>query len=106
MNAWIVVLIAGFGCYLLRMSMVIAGNRIRLPARLEDSAAMVAPAAFAALAVTSVAGSVVAATGPQALVPIAAAALAVVAVIRTGSRYAAVFTGMPALWILTALTST
>lgn len=105
MNVWIVVLMAGFGCFLLRMSMVGAGDRIRLPARLDDSAALVAPSAFAALAVISVAGSVAAATGPLAWVPIVAVGLAFVAVIWTGSRYAAVLVGMPALWILTALTS-
>ena len=106
MNVWTVVLAAGFGSYLFRISMVSAPGWIRLPTRLEDSAALVAPAAFAALAATSLAGSALGAGIPQAFVPLAAAAVAVVAVIRTGSTYAAVLTGMPTLWILTALTST
>ena len=105
MNAWTVVLAAGFGSYLFRMSMIAAPGWIRLPARLDDSAAMVAPSAFAALAVTSIASSVLDAGVPQALIPLAAAAVAVLAVIRTGSTYAAVLAGMPTLWILTALTS-
>ncbi|GEM_PF-1463741 len=105
MNAWTVVLAAGFGSYLFRMSMIGAPGWIHLPARLDDSAALVAPSAFAALAATSIAGSVLGAGVPQAFVPLAAAAVAVVAVIRTGSTYAAVLAGMPTLWILTALTT-
>jgi branched-subunit amino acid transport protein len=105
MNAWTVVLAVGLGSYLLRMSMVGAANRIRLPASLEDSASSVAPAAFAALAVTSIGGTVLDGTVPQALAPIAAVTVAALAVTRTGSSYAAVLAGMPTLWVLTLLTS-
>ncbi len=105
MNAWMVVLVAGLGSYLLRMSMIGVADRIRLPARLDDSTALVAPAAFTALAVTSIAGTMIGAGMPQALAPLAAAAVAVLAVMRTGSGYAAVLAGMPTLWALTALTS-
>ncbi len=105
MNAFIVVLVAGLGCYALRMSMIGAANRIRLPARVDDSAALVAPAAFAAIAVTSIAGAALGSALPQALAPLAAALVAVLAVMRTGSSYAAVLAGMPTLWILTALMS-
>jgi len=105
MNAWTVVLAAGFGSYLLRMSMIGAADRIRLPSRLDDSAVLVAPTAFAALAVTSIAGSMLGAGVPQAFAPLAAATVAVLAVLRTGSTYAAVLAGMPTLWILTLLTS-
>ena len=105
MNAWTVIVAAGFGSYLLRLSMIGAADRIRLPARLDDSAALVAPSAFAALAVTGVAGAVLGAGLPAGIAPLAAAAVAVLAVMRTGSAYAAVLTGMPTLWILTALTS-
>jgi branched-subunit amino acid transport protein len=104
MNAWIVILAAGFGSYLFRLSMIGAADRIRLPARLDDSAGLVAPSAFAALAVTSIAGSVLGAGVPQAFAPLAAAAVAVLAVMRTGSSYTAALAGMPTLWILTALT--
>jgi len=85
--------------------MIGAADRIRLPPRLDDSAALVAPAAFAALAVTSIAGSVLGSSMPQALAPLAAAVVAVLAVMRTGSSYAAVLAGMPTLWILTLHTS-
>ena len=105
MNAWTVVLMAGFGSYLLRMSMISLADRIRLPARLDDSAALVAPTAFAALAVTSIAGAVLSAGVPQASAPLAAAVVAVLAVMRTGSSHAAVLSGMPTLWLLTAFTS-
>ena len=104
MNAWIVVLMAGFGSYLFRMSMIGLADRIRLPARLDDSAALVAPTAFAALAVTSIAGAVIGAGLPHASAPLAAVVVAVLAVLRTGSSHAAVLTGMPTLWLLTALT--
>lgn len=105
MNAWMVVLAAGLGCYLLRMSMIGTTDWIRLPARFDDSAVLVAPSAFAALAVTSLAGASLAAAGPQAFVPLAAAAVAAIAVLRTGATYAAPLAGMPTLWILNALTS-
>lgn len=104
MNAWAVVFVAGFGSYLLRLSMIGLADRIRLPARLDDSAALVAPTAFAALAVTSIAGAVLSAGLPQASAPLAAVVVAVLAVLRTGSSHAAVLTGMPTLWLLTALT--
>lgn len=105
MNAWMVVIAAGLGSYLLRMSMIAAADRIRLPARLDDAAALVAPSAFAALAVTAIAGAVLDAGVPGALAPIAAVAVAALAVARTGSTHAAVLAGMPTFWILTALTS-
>ena len=104
MNAWTVVLAAGFGSYLFRMSMIGLADRIRLPARLDDSAAFVAPAAFAALAVTSIAGAVIGAGLPHAAAPLAAAVVGVLAVLRTGSSHAAVLAGMPTLWLVTVLT--
>jgi branched-subunit amino acid transport protein len=105
MNAWTVVLAAGLGSCLLRMSMIGAADRIRLPARLDDSAELVAPSAFAALAITSIVGSAVSAGIPQAFAPVLAAVVAALAVMKTGSTYAAVLAGMPTLWIMTALTS-
>ena len=46
MNAWIIVLIAGLGSYLLRISMISAG-RVRLPSRFDEPLGLAAPAAFA-----------------------------------------------------------
>jgi branched-subunit amino acid transport protein len=99
MNAWLVILAAGLGSYLLRLSMIIVA--VRLPARLDRAAPLVAPAAFAALAVTGVAGAL---TVPHQAVPaLLALAVAVLAVVRTGSSSAAVLAGMPTLWLATAL---
>jgi branched-subunit amino acid transport protein len=104
MNAWTVVLAAGLGSYLFRLSMIGAADRLRLPERFDDSVALVAPSAFAALAVTAVAAAAVDAGGQQAMAPLVAAAMAVFAVVRTGSTYAAILAGMPTLWIMTAVT--
>jgi branched-subunit amino acid transport protein len=103
MTAWMVIVAAGLASYALRMSMISAPDQVRLPARLEDSAGLVAPAAFAALMVTGLIGTVVAATGSQAVPPVVAVAVAVVAVSLTGRPYAALLAGLPTFWIITAL---
>jgi branched-subunit amino acid transport protein len=103
MTAWMVIVAAGLASYVLRMSMISAPDQVRLPARLEDSAGLVAPAAFAALLVTSLIGTVVSATGSQAVPPVVAVAVAVVAVSLTGRPYAALLAGLPTFWIITAL---
>ena len=105
MTAWIVVLLAGLGSYLFRISMVMLAERVRLPARLEQASAFVAPVAFAALAVTSVAStSLQAADRVAAAVLLVAVSGAVIAVRVTGRPYVAVLVGMPALWLLTLAT--
>jgi branched-subunit amino acid transport protein len=100
MNAWLVILAAGAGSYLMRLSMIVLAGRMRLPQRLEDASALVAPAAFAALAATALAGAAVSA---QALPALAAAAVAAIAALRTGFSGAAVLAGMPTFWVLSAL---
>jgi branched-subunit amino acid transport protein len=102
MSVWLTILIAGLGSYLLRLSMV-GTDRIRLPARLDEGAALVAPSAFTALAVTGIAGAALGAGHPGFTAPLAAAVVAVVAVARTGAPHAGILTGMPVLWILTAV---
>ena len=82
MNTWIVIVAAGLGSYLFRLSMIILAGRITMPPYLERASGLVVPAAFAALA---------------------AVAAAVIAVLRTGSPQAAIVAGMPVLWIATAL---
>jgi branched-subunit amino acid transport protein len=113
MNAWTIILIAGLGSYLLRMSMI-SSDRLRLPPRLDDSVALVAPAAFAALAVTSLAVLVLGAGVAHGLsaqartvaVPmLLAVAVAMLAVARTGRPYLAVVAGMPTFWLMAALMS-
>jgi branched-subunit amino acid transport protein len=114
MNAWIVVLVVGLGSYMFRLSMIAAADRTRLPAQLDGAADLVAPAAFTALAVTGIAAAAlgagttagVAAGGwAQAVPPLVSVGVAVLAVQRTGSAYAALLAGMPTLWLLTALLS-
>jgi branched-subunit amino acid transport protein len=109
MNAWTVILAAGLGTYLLRISMV-SSNRFRLPPRLDGAVVQVAPAAFAALAATSLAALALDAGirhgSPLPALPIAAAvAAAGYVVARTGKPYLAVLAGMPTFWITTALMS-
>ena len=103
MNEWIVVLLAGVGSYLLRMSMI-STDRLRLPPRLEESVAMVAPAAFAALAATNLASAVLDAATLAAAVPIVAAIVAaIVATAWSTKAYASMLVGMPTFWLTTAL---
>ncbi|HKE52639.1 MAG TPA: AzlD domain-containing protein [Actinomycetes bacterium] len=103
MTVWIVILVAGLGSYLFRLSMIVLADRITMPAYLERATGFVAPAAFAALAAAAVAAACLELGATRAAAPLAALAVAVVAVLRTGSPYAAIFAGMPVLWIATAL---
>jgi len=102
-NAWIVIVAAGVGSYLLRLSMVMLTGRITTPAILERAAGFVAPAAFAALAAASIATACMGLGATQAAAPLAAVAAAIIAALRTGSSYAAIVAGMPTLWITAAL---
>ena len=105
MSAWLVILVAGLASYLLRISMTMT-ERVRLPARVEGSVELVAPAAFAALAAASLAASVMSAATLRAAAPIVlAGAAAVVASARTGRPYAAMLAGMPTYWLTAALLS-
>lgn len=107
MTAWIVILLAGLGSYLFRVSMVVLTDRVALPARLEQASGYVAPAAFAALAATGIAAaSTQAGTVAQATSLLAAVAVAIVAVRLTGRSYVAVLAGMPTLWLLSLAVGT
>jgi branched-subunit amino acid transport protein len=103
MNAWVVILAAGFGSYLLRISMIALADRFEPPARFDESVALVAPAAFAALAVTGVAGAVMSAGPSHAIAPLVAIAVAAIAVGRTASSYAGIAAGLPAFWLVNAI---
>jgi branched-subunit amino acid transport protein len=103
MNAWLVVLAAGLGSYLFRLSVVTLADRITMPASLEQATELIAPASFAAIAATGVANACVGVAPVETLPPLAAVAVAVVAVARTGSSHAAVLAGMPVLWLGSAL---
>ena len=106
MNAWIVILAAGLGSYLFRLSMIVLFDRITMPAYLQRASGLVAPAAFAALAAAGVATACRGLGVARAAAPLAAVAVAVIAVLRTGSPQAAILAGMPALWVATALLPT
>jgi len=105
MSVWFVILAAGIGTFALRVGMVMAADRIRIPKWLDRASSLVAPAAMAALAATAIA---VAATGdgPAAgITPIVAAGAAAFAVARTRKPQMAMLVGMPTLWLMTALFS-
>jgi len=103
MNPWIVILAAGLGSYLFRLSMIILTGRITMPPSFERASGLADPAAFAALAATGVAAACRGLDLTQAAAPLAAVAAAVIAVLRTGSSQAAILAGMPAFWITTVL---
>jgi branched-subunit amino acid transport protein len=100
-NAGLVIVAAGVGSYLFRISLIALSARTTLPPVLGRATAFAVPAAFAALAATAVAGQVT--VDPAALAPLGAVAAAVLAVRRTGSAHAALLAGMPVLWILSAV---
>jgi branched-subunit amino acid transport protein len=103
MSTWIVIVAAGLGSYLFRLSMIILTGRITMPAYLERASGLVAPAAFAALAAAGVAAACRGLGITKTAAPLAAVAAAVIAVLRTGSSRAAILAGMPALWAATAV---
>jgi branched-subunit amino acid transport protein len=104
MSVWLVIVVVGLGTYLFRVSMLaLVGGRAPSPL-FERTSKLVVPAAFSALA----AGGITAAwagagAGSGAVAPLAAAAVAGVAVHRTGSARVAILVGMPTLWVLNAL---
>lgn len=103
MNVWLVVLAAGVGSYLFRISMIVLVERIGMSAPFERASALVVPAAFAALAAGGIAANSMADELAHAVPSIVAVAVAVAIVRHTGSSYMAIVAGMPALWVLNAL---
>ena len=103
MNAWTVILAAGLGSFLFRLSMIVLFGRITMPAYLQRAAELVVPTAFAAMAAAGVATVCLGAGITRAAAPLASVAAAVIAVLRTASPQAAILAGMPSLWIATAL---
>ena len=103
MNAWLVIVLAGLGSYLFRISMVVLADRVAMPEPLERASAFVAPAAFAALAAGGLAANTAGVDVAEWTVPLAAVVVAVVVVRRTGRPYAALLAGMPTLWILSTV---
>jgi branched-subunit amino acid transport protein len=100
-NVWLVVVAAGAGSYLFRVSMLVLAARVGLPTVLERAARFAVPTAFAALAATSLIGRVT--TDVASVAPLAAVVVGALAVRHTGSPHAALLAGMPTFWVLDAL---
>ncbi len=101
MRAYAVVLAVGLGSFAFRISMLVLAARAGLPPIVERAARHAVPVSFAALAATAMAGYVE--TADAAVPPLAAVAVAVLAVRRSGSPHAAIAVGMPTFWLLSAL---
>lgn len=101
MTPWLVVLAVGAGSYLFRISMLVVAARRGVPPIAERIARHAVPVSFAVIATGGLADHLGASAAAAA--PLGAAALAVVAVRRTGSPHAALVVGMPALWLLSAV---
>lgn len=102
MSAWLVVMAAGLGSYLFRISMVVLVDRTGTTARFAQVSTLVVPAAFAALATGGIVAACTGVPVQDAVPPTVAVAVAVVAVRRTGAPHAAIVAGMPTLWLVSA----
>jgi branched chain amino acid efflux pump len=106
MNVWLIIIAAGLGSYLFRISMVVLADRVTMPHVLERASTFVAPAAFAALAAGGIAANTAGLDLAGWTASLAAIVVAVTAVRLTGRPYAALLAGMPTLWILSAVVPT
>ncbi len=104
MTAWITVLVAGAGCYALRISMVaFLGERQPSAATLR-LAGLVMPAAFASLAAAALLRSAEDGTS-EAIAPLLGAGVAAVVAARTSNSTAALVAGLGAAASVTAVLS-
>lgn len=101
MSVWMVILLAGLGSYLFRISMVLLVEQVGVPDILSRASGFVAPAAFAALAAGGLAARASGADLAQAVPMLAAVTAAAAVVHRTRRPYLAIVAGMPVLWALT-----
>jgi branched-subunit amino acid transport protein len=103
MNATLTILLAGLASYVLRMSLI-ATDRIQLGEHQRRLGELVAPAAFGALAATSLLSEVLGA-GLRGGVPVVvAAAVGFAVAARTGVALTAL-AGLPVFWLASALLS-
>lgn len=104
MSAWIVVIVAGFGSFLFRLSIVALIDRVETPPWLEALAAYVVPAGFAGMAAAALAGPLggggTQATGPAIAVTVTAALAA-----RDHPVHIAFLGGLCSLWAVAALST-
>jgi branched-subunit amino acid transport protein len=103
MSAWLVVAAVGLGSFLFRISMVVLVDRTGTTARFAQVSTFVVPAAFAALATGGIVAASTGVPAIDAVPPVAAVAVAVVAVRRTGTPHTSLLAGMPTLWFLSAV---
>ncbi len=104
MNAWTAIAGVAIGTYLLRVSMFAVVGRWSLPRWTTTPMGFVGPAAVAAL----VASMLFTEDGRASLAPLpelAAVAAGFLAVRRTGNVMLAFAVGLPAFWLLAALTA-
>jgi branched-subunit amino acid transport protein len=104
MTALPVVLAAGGGTYLLRVSMFVVLGARAIPPWAEPVLSLVAPAAVAALT-ASMLLTTEGELRPMPLAELIAVAAGFVAVRRTGQLMHAFVVGLPVLWVLTPLTT-
>ena len=101
-TAWLTVLIAGAGCYVLRISMVALLDGRQPSPTTTRFAGYVMPAAFAALAAAGLFHAAEAGAGDAAIAVVGAAVTTLVA-IRTKSSNAALMAGLAAAGLATAI---
>ena len=101
-TAWLTVLIAGVGCYLLRISMVALLDGRQPSTATTRLAGYVMPAAFAALAAAGLLHSAEASAG-DAVIAVVGAAVTTLVAIRTRSSNVALLAGLAAAGLATAI---
>lgn len=101
-TAWLAVLIAGAGCYLLRISLVALLDGRQPSAATTRLAGYVMPAAFAALAAVGLL-HIATTSAADAVIAVLGAAVTTFVAIRTKNSNAALIAGLAAAGLATAL---
>ena len=102
MNGLTIIVLAGLVSYGLRSTLVFLAGSWQPPALVQRASTLVAPAALAAIAATSVRPQLMA--GAAASLPLLGGlAIGALAVRRTGSANSALAVGLPTVWVLSAL---
>lgn len=101
-TAWVAVLTAGVGCYLLRISMVALLDGRQPSTATTRLAGYVMPAAFAALAAAGLFHAAEVGAG-DAVITVLGAAVTTLVAIRTKSSNAALMAGLAAAGLATAI---
>ena len=104
MTAWLVIVSIGLGSYAMRAVMLAAVAAKPLPSRFDAAMRLVGPAAIGALTAT-LTFTRADTPGPLPWPELIAIALGFVTVRRTGNVLHAITVGLPALWLLTAITA-